>query len=326
MLGIYTGATAKKRAGALGRKREPERRRRKAAWRDARLGPNRRRHLVQSRSYPAVACASSDSLSDSPSVSLCVSANVGANVSTIVSGLSAEAAAQWENRKTRQTRTAKSTMNIEQARFNMIEQQIRPWEVLDQDVLNLLSIVKRENFVPAAYRDLAFADFEVPLPAGQHMLAPRVEARTLQELAVKKHESVLEIGAGSGYMAALLAHRAQHVLTVEIEPELAQLAKNNLIANGVLNAEVATGDAARGWAAAAPYDVICVSGGLPVLPQEILEHLKIGGRLAAFVGTAPVMKAQIITRIDEKQYRIADVFETYVEPLVNAVQPPRFKF
>jgi protein-L-isoaspartate(D-aspartate) O-methyltransferase len=140
------------------------------------------------------------------------------------------------------------------------------------------------------------------------MLAPRVEARVLQELAVKKHESVLEIGAGSGYMAALLAHRAQHVLTVDIEPELAELARNNLIANGVLNAEVATGDASRGWAGAAPYDVICVSGGLPVLPQEILEHLKIGGRLAAFVGTAPVMKAQIITRIDEKQFRIADVF------------------
>ena len=217
-------------------------------------------------------------------------------------------------------------MNIEQARFNMIEQQIRPWEVLDQDVLNLLSIVKRENFVPAVYRDLAFVDFEVPLPAGQHMLAPRVEARVLQELAVKKHESVLEIGAGSGYMAALLAHRAQHVLTVDIEPELAELAKSNLIANGVLNAEVVTGDASRGWAGAAPYDVICVSGGLPVLPQEILDHLKIGGRLAAFVGTAPVMKAQIITRIDEKQYRIADVFETYVEPLINAVQPSRFKF
>jgi protein-L-isoaspartate(D-aspartate) O-methyltransferase len=222
--------------------------------------------------------------------------------------------------------TAESTMNFEQARFNMIEQQIRPWEVLDQDVLNLLSIVKRENFVPAVYHELAFVDFEVPLPAGQHMLAPRVEARVLQELAVKKHESVLEIGAGSGYMAALLAHRSQHVLTVDIEPELAELARNNLIANGVLNAEVVTGDASRGWAGAAPYDVICVSGGLPVLPQEILEHLKIGGRLAAFVGTAPVMKAQIITRIDEKQFRIADVFETYVEPLTNAVQAPRFKF
>lgn len=217
-------------------------------------------------------------------------------------------------------------MNIEQARFNMIEQQIRPWDVLDQDVLNLLAIVKRENFVPASYRDLAFADLELPLPADEHMFAPRVEARVLQELAVKKHESVLEIGAGSGYMAALLAHRARHVLTIDIKPELAELAKHNLAANGVLNAEVETGDGARGWTGAAPYDVICVSGGLPVLPQEMLEQLKVGGRLAAFVGVAPVMKAQIITRIDEKQFRVADVFETYVEPLINAVEPPRFKF
>ncbi len=217
-------------------------------------------------------------------------------------------------------------MNIEQARFNMIEQQIRPWDVLDQDVLNLLSVVKRENFVPAAYRDIAFADLEVPLPEDEHMLFPRVEARMLQELAVKKHESVLEIGAGSGYMAALLAHRARHVLTIDIKPALAELAKRNLVENGVTNAEVAIGDGARGWPVAAPYDVICVSGGLPVLPQEILEQLKVGGRLAAFVGTAPVMKAQIITRIDEKQFRVADVFETFVEPLQNAVQPPRFKF
>jgi protein-L-isoaspartate(D-aspartate) O-methyltransferase len=217
-------------------------------------------------------------------------------------------------------------MNIEQARFNMIEQQIRTWDVLDQDVLNLLSIVKRENFVPAAYRELAFADLELPLPEGQHMFAPRVEARVLQDLAVKKHESVLEIGAGSGYMAALLAHRARHVLTIDIKPELAELAKQNLAANGVLNAQVETGDGARGWIGAAPYDIICVSGGLPVLPQEMLEQLKVGGRLAAFVGVAPVMKAQIITRIDEKQFRVADVFETYVEPLVNAVEPPRFKF
>ena len=217
-------------------------------------------------------------------------------------------------------------MNIEQARFNMIEQQIRPWDVLDQDVLNLLSVVKRENFVPAAYREMAFADLEVPLPTGEHMLFPRVEARILQELAVKKHESVLEIGAGSGYMAALLAHRARHVLTVDIKPELAELAKRNLAENGATNAEVALGDGARGWPVGAPYDVICVSGGLPVLPQEMLEQLKIGGRLAAFVGTAPVMKAQIITRIDEKQFRVADVFETFIEPLANAVQPPRFKF
>jgi protein-L-isoaspartate(D-aspartate) O-methyltransferase len=217
-------------------------------------------------------------------------------------------------------------MNIEQARFNMIEQQIRPWDVLDQDVLNLLSIVKRENYVPAAYRNVAFADLEVPLPGGEHMLFPRVEARVLQELAVTKHEVVLEVGAGSGYMAALLAHRGRSVTSVEISPELAKLATDNLAADGVTNAQVVVGDGARGWKESEPYDVICVSGGLPVMPQEFLDQLKIGGRLAAFVGVAPVMKAQIITRVDEKQFRVFDMFETMIAPLKNAVEPARFRF
>ncbi|PCE29072.1 protein-L-isoaspartate O-methyltransferase family protein [Burkholderia ubonensis] len=217
-------------------------------------------------------------------------------------------------------------MNIEQARFNMIEQQIRPWDVLDLEVLGLLSIVKRENFVPAAYRDLAFADLELPLPGGHKMLFPRVEARVLQELAVKKHENVLLIGAGSGYLAALFAARAQHVTAVDIDPVVAKLAEDNLRSNGVTNAEVALGDGSRGWPAKAPYDVICVAGGLPVVPQEMLEQLKVGGRLSAFVGGRPVMKAQIITRIDDTQYRVADVFETYVDHLVNAIEPSRFKF
>ncbi|KAF1027132.1 MAG: Protein-L-isoaspartate O-methyltransferase [Burkholderia plantarii] len=217
-------------------------------------------------------------------------------------------------------------MNIENARFNMIEQQIRPWDVLDPEVLSLLSVVKRENFVPAVYRDLAFADLELPLPGGNKMLAPRVEARTLQELAVKKHESILEIGAGSGYMAALLAHRGQHVVTVDIDPALVQFATDNLRESGVTNVEVVLADAARGLPEKGPYDVICVSGGLPVVPQELLEQLKVGGRLAAFVGGRPVMKAQIITRIDDKQFRVADVFETYVDHLVNAMEPSRFKF
>ncbi|BCQ22592.1 methyltransferase domain-containing protein [Caballeronia sp. NK8] len=217
-------------------------------------------------------------------------------------------------------------MNIEQARFNMIEQQIRPWEVLDQDVLNLLTIVKRENFVPAAYRNIAFADLEIPLPGGERMLAPRVEARVLQELAVHKGETVLEIGTGSGYMAALLAHRGRSVTSVEIAPELADFAKQNLTANGVTNVDVITGDGSLGWDQGAPYDVICVSGGLPVMPQQFLEQLKIGGRIAAFVGAAPVMKAQIITRVDEKQFRVSDVFETLVAPLKNAVHPSQFKF
>jgi protein-L-isoaspartate(D-aspartate) O-methyltransferase len=217
-------------------------------------------------------------------------------------------------------------MNIEQARFNMIEQQIRPWDVLDQSVLSLLSVVKREDFVPEAHRNLAFMDLEVPLPEGQCMLAPKVEARLLQELQVARHENVLEIGAGSGYMAALLAHRGRNVTTVEISPELADFAKQNLAANGVTNVEVITGDGALGWDRGAPYDVICVSGGLPVMPQEFLEQLKIGGRIAAFVGAAPVMKAQIITRVDEKQFRVSDVFETLVAPLKNAVHPSHFKF
>ncbi|MDR5736398.1 MULTISPECIES: protein-L-isoaspartate O-methyltransferase [unclassified Caballeronia] len=217
-------------------------------------------------------------------------------------------------------------MNIEQARFNMIEQQIRPWDVLDQDVLNLLSVVKRENFVPAAYRNIAFADLEVPLPGGERMLAPKIEARVLQELAVKKTETVLEIGAGSGYMAALLAHRGRSVTTVEISPELAEFAKQNLAANGVTNAQVMEGDGSRGWNEGAPYDVICVSGGLPIMPQEFLEQLSIGGRIAAFVGAAPVMKAQIITRVDEKQFRVSDVFETLVAPLKNALHPSPFRF
>lgn len=218
-------------------------------------------------------------------------------------------------------------MNIENARFNMIEQQIRPWDVLDLDVLGLLSIVKRENYVPAEYRDLAFADLELPLPGGtSKMLFPRVEARVLQELAVKKHENVLVIGAGSGYLAALFAHRARHVTAVEIDPAIAKFAEDNLHNDGVTNAEVVLGDGSRGWAGKAPYDVICVAGGLPVVPQEMLEQLKVGGRLSAFVGGRPVMKAQIITRIDDKQYRVADVFETYIDHLVNAIEPSRFKF
>ncbi len=217
-------------------------------------------------------------------------------------------------------------MNTEQARFNMIEQQIRPWNVLDQDVLNLLSIVKRENYVPAAYKNLAFADIEIPLAAGQKMLQPRIEARVLQEVGVKKHETVLEIGAGSGYMSALLAHRGRHVVAVDIKPEMVALARENLSQDGVTNVEVVEGDGARGWADGAPFDVIVVSGGLPVLPQDLLGQLKIGGRLAAFVGVLPVQKAQIITRVGESEYKIDDVFEAYIDPLLNAIEPPHFKF
>lgn len=217
-------------------------------------------------------------------------------------------------------------MNIEQARFNMIEQQIRPWNVLDQDVLDLLHVVKREQFVPAAYQNLAFADVEIPLPGGDAMLAPKFEARILQETGVKKHETVLEIGTGSGYMAALLAHRAAKVTTVEINPETAELAKKNLANAGVHNVTVEVGNGAQGWEKGAPYDVIVISGALEVLPEAILKQVKVGGRVAAIVGQAPVMEAAIITRTGEDAYSTVKVFETNVRYLTGAPVPSHFQF
>jgi protein-L-isoaspartate(D-aspartate) O-methyltransferase len=217
-------------------------------------------------------------------------------------------------------------MNIEQARFNMIEQQIRPWNVLDQDVLDLLHVVKREQFVPAAYRNLAFADVEIPLPGGEAMLAPKFEARIMQETGVKKHETVLEIGTGSGYMAALLAHRAAKVTTVEINPEMAELAKKNLANAGIHNVTVEVGNGAQGWEKGAPYDVIVISGALEVLPEAILKQVKVGGRVAAIVGQAPVMEAAIITRTGENTYSTIKVFETNVRYLTGAPVPSHFQF
>jgi protein-L-isoaspartate(D-aspartate) O-methyltransferase len=217
-------------------------------------------------------------------------------------------------------------MNIEQARFNMIEQQIRPWNVLDQDVLDLLHVVKREQFVPAAYQNLAFADVEIPLPGGEAMLAPKFEARIMQEVGVKKHETVLEIGTGSGYMAALLAHRAAKVTSVEINPETAELAKKNLANAGIHNVTVEVGNGAQGWEKGAPYDVIVISGALEVLPEAILKQVKVGGRIAAIVGQAPVMEASIITRTGENSYSTIKVFETNVRYLTGAPVPSHFQF
>ena len=217
-------------------------------------------------------------------------------------------------------------MNIEQARFNMIEQQIRPWDVLDTEVLELLHVVKRENFVPVAHKALAFVDTEIPLPGGENMLFPKIEARLLQDVMVKKHESVLEIGTGSGYMAALLAHRARHVTTVEIAPELKTLAEQNLAANGVANVTVELGDGAQGLTNGAPFDVIVVSGSLPELPEALLKQLKVGGRLAVIIGQAPAMKAQLVTRTGEAGYDTRTLFETSVKPLLLAAKPSAFKF
>lgn len=217
-------------------------------------------------------------------------------------------------------------MNIEQARFNMIEQQIRPWNVLDQDVLDLLHVVKREQFVPEAYQNLAFADVEIPLPGGDTMFNPKIEARILQELNLKKHEKVLEIGAGSGYMAALMAHKAQHVTTVEISPELKALAEQNIRKAGIDNVTVVEGNGAAGWEQGAPYDVIVVSGGLEILPEAFLKQVKVGGRIAAIVGQAPAMVCEIITRVSETGYDTVKLFETNARPLAGAPVTSRFTF
>jgi protein-L-isoaspartate(D-aspartate) O-methyltransferase len=217
-------------------------------------------------------------------------------------------------------------MNVEQARFNMIEQQIRPWDVLDQDVLSLLALVKREDFCPPAYRAMAFVDTELPLPGGQCMLAPKVEARLLQELHVRKHEQVLEIGAGSGHMAALLARRAQHVITLEIDAELAGFAASNLKRVGVMNAEVRHADGAHGLAEEAPFDVIVLSGSVAEVPAPLLLQLKLGGRLVAIVGQLPIMRAVLTTRSGERAYASVDLFDTVAPRLKSFDEPSRFIF
>lgn len=220
-------------------------------------------------------------------------------------------------------------MNIEKARFNMIEQQIRPWDVLDPEVLELLVVVKREAFVPQEHRNLAFMDTEIPLPGGECMFTPKLEARILQEIGAKRHEHVLEIGAGSGYMAALLAHKARHVTTVEISPELKAMAQKNLASYGVTNVDVVLGNGAQGWTnpgTKEPYDAIVISGSLPVLPDSFLKQIKVGGRIFAIIGEPPVMTAQLITRTSETAYNTIKIFETNVKPLREALAPSHFVF
>jgi protein-L-isoaspartate(D-aspartate) O-methyltransferase len=218
-------------------------------------------------------------------------------------------------------------MNTEQARFNMIEQQIRPWNVLDPSVLELLAVVKREDFVPAAHRSLAFMDTEVPLPEGQTMLPPRVEARLLQELAVQRHERVLEIGAGSGYMAALLAHKALWVRTLEKRATLAAWARDNLKRASMLNVEVITADGSHPETTQGPWDVILLSGSVASVPAWLFEQLKPGGRLAAVVGEQPVMRATLYTKVDAAGPCRSEVLFDCVAPRLEGFgEPARFHF
>ncbi len=217
-------------------------------------------------------------------------------------------------------------MDVERARFNMIEQQIRPWEVLDQQVLDLLFRARREDYVPAQYRGLAFADMEIPLGHGEKMLQPKLEARMLQELALKNTDQILEVGTGSGYMTALLASLGGHVYSVEIIPEFSAAAAARLKSHDVGNVTLEIGDAARGWAKHGPYDAIVLTGSVPVLPEAFQKSLKRGGRLIAVVGDPPVMEAQLITCVADGVYNSIGLFETCIAPLKNALQPERFVF
>jgi protein-L-isoaspartate(D-aspartate) O-methyltransferase len=221
--------------------------------------------------------------------------------------------------------TARKPMDFEQARFNMVEQQIRTWAVLDQQVLDLLFEVHREDFVPPAYKTIAFADLEIPLGDGERMWTPKMEARVLQELDLKPGESVLEVGTGSGYLTALMSRRAGEVVSVEINPRLMSEARTRLAAVGVRNARLERGDGARGWGNEA-YDAVALTGSTPVLAESWVRQLKPGGRLFAVVGDPPVMTARLMRWSAPDAIAHEDLFETVITPLRNAPQPARFVF
>jgi protein-L-isoaspartate(D-aspartate) O-methyltransferase len=217
-------------------------------------------------------------------------------------------------------------MNLEQARFNMVEQQIRTWEVLDQDVLDLLFEMKREEFLPDRSRALAFVDMQAPIGFGEFTLAPKLEARILQEVSLKKSDRVLEIGTGCGYMTALLAKTGQHVTSVEIVPELSAFAEKNLRVHGIDNVVLAVGDGARGWQAGSMYDVIVLTGSTPMLPDAFIHALQPGGRLFAVVGEDPLMKALLISKGAQDGTERHELFETCIPALKNALPREQFVF
>jgi len=219
-----------------------------------------------------------------------------------------------------------SDTHLETARHNMVVSQIRTWEVLDDRILELVGRAPRQEFVPPAFRNLAFADMQIPLGHGEVMMAPLVEARLVQALAIRPGDSILEIGTGSGYVTWLLAQLGRKVCSVEIHAGFATRASEKLAAHGANNVQLEIGDGARGWPAAAPYDAIFVTGSLPILPDEFKKQLKVGGRLAVIVGDAPVMEARLITRLTETSYDSASLFETSIPPLRNAPAPDRFAF
>ena len=218
------------------------------------------------------------------------------------------------------------SMSVQQSRFNMIEQQIRPWDVLDGAVLALLAKLPREDFVPKQYLGLAFADLEIPLGDGQLMLSPKMEGRILQSLEIKKTDKVLEIGTGSGYLTALLAMQAKHVDSVELNAKISKQAAKNIAAQGIENVNLVVADGVHGLAANAPYDVIVFTGSTPLLNTQVERQLAVGGRMFVVVGDAPAMEAKLITRISSDNFKTDVLFETCLPAIVNAPQAEKFAF
>ncbi len=223
-----------------------------------------------------------------------------------------------------------SNMDFNQARFNMVEQQVRPWDVLDPRVLNVIGNIPRELFVPEDCKQLAYAD--IPVPIGEyegrssHMLNPVIEGRLLQSLQITGNDTVLQIGTGTGYITACLATLARHVDSVDINPEMTELAEKNLAHFEITNINLSTGDGSRKWEQKQFYECIAIMGSLPEVPEFYKKALKEGGRMFVVVGDAPVMKALLVTRIGKNEWTLDELFETCIEPLINAEKPAEFVF
>ena len=217
-------------------------------------------------------------------------------------------------------------MDFEQARFNMIEQQIRPWNVLDTEVLDIIQSVPRELFVPNEHKNLAFADLEIPLGHGQVMMSPKVEARLLQELQLNGSEDVLEVGTGSGYLAACLAAMTAHVTTIEYYEDLSSTARQHCELNDVKNVEFIVGNIFDQLSEMDTYDTIAVTSSVPEYTPEFAKHLNIGGRLFLIVGQRPVMSAMLVTCVAENEFRRENLFETEITPLIASSKKREFLF
>ena len=217
-------------------------------------------------------------------------------------------------------------MNFEQARLNMIEQQIKPWDVPNQAVLDLISEIHRENFMPDAYKRLALADTRIPLAHGQVTMTPKVEARLLQALEVRPEDEILEVGTGSAYMTALLAKSGYHVLSIDIHSGFTEQAELKLQQHNIHNVTLECGNSIHGWQQSAPYDVIVLTGSVPILEECLQQQLKIGGRLFAITGSSPVMEARLIKRVSENDWYNEILFETDLPELEGATQIEQFTF